>query len=92
MSLHHLRLDNRRWRALRRAVIERDGHRCRACGRAGKLECDHIVALHHGGAVYDPANLQTVCRACHIAKTAAENRRPPTAAESAWRELVRAML
>ena len=37
---------------------------------------------------YDPNGLQTLCRACHIAKTARDNRRPPTPAELAWRDLV----
>ena len=34
------------------------------------------------------SNLQTLCRSCHLAKTAGENRREPTAAERAWRDLV----
>ena len=77
MSLHHLKIDNRRWTALRRRVFERDGYRCRSCGKAGRLEADHIKPLHKGGRPYDPANLQTLCRTCHIRKTADENRHDP---------------
>ena len=77
MSLHHLKIDNRRWAALRRAVFERDSYRCRSCGKAGRLECDHIRPLHKGGLPYDPANLQALCRTCHIRKTADENRQDP---------------
>ena len=65
----------RQWPAIRRAVLERDGHRCAQCGRAGRLECDHVTPLKAGGAVHDLANLQALCRACHIAKTGKENER-----------------
>ena len=57
-----------RWRTLRLVVFERDGYRCRECGKSGRLECDHIRPLHLGGAQWDPANLQALCRGCHIAK------------------------
>ena len=53
------------------------------------MEADHVRLLHKGGDPWDMANLQTPCRRCHILKTAAENRREPTAAEAAWRALVR---
>ena len=56
------------WRRLRRLVFERDGYQCVACGKRGRLECDHIVPISDGG-TDDLANLQTLCRACHMAKT-----------------------
>ena len=77
MSLHHLKLDNRRWAALRRAAFKRDGYRCRCCGKPGRLEADHIKPLHKGGAVYDIRNVQALCRRCHLDKTARENRKDP---------------
>ena len=90
MSRHHTHLHARRWAAVRRAVLKRDGFRCVECGRAGKLEVDHIVPMQHepGQDVYDVNGLQTLCRSCHLAKTARENRRLLTPAELAWRELV----
>lgn len=88
MSRNHRRLNRRRWERVRRAVFARDGYRCRQCGKAGRLECDHVVRLEDGGAPFDMANLQTLCRTCAIAKTATENRRPLTIAEQAWRDLV----
>ena len=90
MSRHHLHLHARRWAAVRRAVFERDGYRCVMCGKAGRLECDHITPLQRepGQNPYDINGLQTLCRACHIAKTARENRRELTPAEAAWRALV----
>jgi len=71
-------------------VFERDGWRCVRCGRAGRLECDHVVPLERDPRQdpYGPDGCQALCRPCHIAKTAAENRRPLTAGERAWRELV----
>ena len=81
-------LDRKRWALLRLRIFARDGWRCRKCGRSGRLECDHIVPLRHGGASYDPANLQAVCRRCHIEKTASENERSDPARD-AWRKLVR---
>ena len=44
--------------------------------------------LDRGGDPWEMANLQTLCRSCHLDKTAAENRREPTPGEAAWRELV----
>lgn len=55
-----------------RAVLERDGHICRQCGRPA-TEADHIInratAPH---LALDPANGQALCTACHRAKTQAE--------------------
>ena len=79
MSLHHLKLNNRRCAVLRRQVFERDGYRCRCCGAAGRLEADHVLPIHKGGEVYELRNLQALCRACHIRKTADEN--SPTSPE-----------
>ena len=90
MSKHHTRLHARRWAAVRRFVFERDGWRCASCGRAGRLECDHVTPLERepGQDPYDVSGLQTLCRACHIAKTRRENMRDLTPAELAWRKLV----
>ena len=83
-SRHYAKLDQRRWQWLRLRIFARDGWRCRKCGKAGKLECDHIRPLHRGGDPYDPANLQTLCRPCHIEKTAGE-RAKPDPERDAWR-------
>ena len=88
-----MRLHARRWAAVRRFVFERDGYRCTSCGRAGRLECDHVTPLERepGQDPYDPNGLQTLCRRYHIEKTARENRRELTPAEAAWRELISEM-
>ena len=59
------------WRELRLAVFRRDGFKCVTCGRRSALECDHIRPIAKAGDWLDMGNLQTLCRACHIAKTAA---------------------
>lgn len=52
------------------------------------MEGHHIEALENGGAPYDLGNVETRCRSCHIAA----HRRPLTAAEQAWRDLVAELL
>ena len=92
MSRNHNRLDPRRWAAVRNKAMERAGYRSELSGMAGRLEVDHVIPLHRGGAEYDLSNVQVLTRAEHVEKTRAENRREPTPAESAWRELVAEML
>ena len=87
MSKHHERIPWRVWAALRRQIFDRDGWRCRSCGRPGALECDHVVPIDRGGAVLDPANLQTLCRSCHIDKTRGEAK-PPDPERERWRALM----
>jgi 5-methylcytosine-specific restriction endonuclease McrA len=79
-----------RWQKARAAVLDRDGYRCRWCGRPANT-VDHVVALADGGARLDPANLVAACRPCNSkrgAETAqarkvggrgpgADNGRPP---------------
>jgi 5-methylcytosine-specific restriction protein A len=49
-------------------VIARDRHLCRACGRIGATEVDHIVPVARGGG-WELANLQLLCGFCHQIKT-----------------------
>ena len=54
---------------MRFAIYERDGHRCRKCGRrTGDLEIDHIFPISKGGkSTFD--NLQTLCHDCNVKKS-----------------------
>lgn len=54
---------------MRFAIYERDGHRCRKCGRHSEyLEIDHIYPISKGGkSTYD--NLQTLCHDCNAKKS-----------------------
>ena len=94
MSRHHVLLNARRWTTVRLAVFERDGYRCVECGKAGRLECDHVTSMQRepGQDPFDPNGLQTLCRDCHISKTAKENRRELTPDEQAWRAMVTEIL
>ena len=56
--------------AARRAVLERDGWTCRACGRPTRT-VDHVIAVALGG-TNDMTNLQALCGACNTAKAARE--------------------
>ena len=55
---------------MRFAVYERDGWRCKKCGRRSKdLEVDHIYPISKGGkSTFD--NLQTLCHRCNVKKGA----------------------
>lgn len=52
--------------SVRRAVLARDGHRCAApgCRSTRFLEIHHLRPRFRGGG-HDPANLVTLCAACH---------------------------
>ena len=66
-------LSGKRWRLLRRRILDRDGWRCRLCGKSGRLEVDHRRAEFAGGKRWDADNLQALCVGCHIQKTRKEN-------------------
>lgn len=56
--------------AKRIRIFERDGNRCRRCGRTSpetRLELDHIVPLSRGGTSSED-NLQTLCVDCNKLK------------------------
>lgn len=84
MSRHHHAIPWAVWQRTRRRVFDRDGWRCVRCGNAGRLECHHKVPMTAGGAALDLANLETLCRRCHVAESRRERRRP-TEREAAWR-------
>ena len=88
MSLNHHKMNWKRWAVVRLEVFDRDGYRCVKCGRAGRLECDHVNPIAWGGLVYDKGNLQSLCRGCHIAKTRGERYKPISPAALKWRALV----
>ena len=75
------------WDRFRLRVLDRDGWRCLKCGKPGR-EVDHIKPLKWGGEMFDPANCQTLCRGCHIAKTRSEQTKP-NPERDAWRRFMR---
>ena len=85
MGRNHVALDQRRWSWVRRQVLDEARWRCAQCARYAN-EVDHVRALHKHPEQdpYDVAGLQALCKICHIAKTRAENKRPPAPDELAW--------
>jgi len=69
---------SQRWRRLAAMQLRREPL-CRMCSARGVIKtaevADHVCELEDGGAPYDPSNLQSLCRACHNAKSAAERAR-----------------
>ena len=64
---------------MRRRILKRDEYLCVQCFKAGKLslakDVDHKVRKADGGTDDQESNLQSLCRPCHKAKTAAEGGR-----------------
>jgi len=52
-------------------AIERAGSVCERCRLPGRLEVHHRRYLARGGALYDMANLEVLCRRCHFREHAA---------------------
>ena len=68
---HKSAINKRKWRPVRLEVLNRANWTC-ACGSYSN-EVDHRTPVHLGGDPYQRANLQALCRSCHIAKTRTEN-------------------
>ena len=52
------------WGDVRSQVLQRDKHKCVVCGEAAD-EVDHIIEKVRGGPMFDPKNLQTLCKTHH---------------------------
>lgn len=65
-SKHQLAKRAYRWRE---SILERDQHRCQACGDTkGLFEVDHLIELQLGN-INEMWNLWTLCRSCHSVKS-----------------------
>ncbi|MGM5488764.1 MAG: HNH endonuclease [Nanobdellota archaeon] len=63
---------NNTWRFVRRDVLRRDNYRCSICKRRfpkRQLDIDHIIPVRMSGALFDKANLRTLCKECHRLKS-----------------------
>lgn len=64
-----------KWMEIRNRIFRRDNGLCQECKREGRLKLasviDHIKPLWAGGKD-DDANLQSLCKPCHDAKSAKE--------------------
>jgi 5-methylcytosine-specific restriction endonuclease McrA len=59
-----LRLNEKEYAELYRAVLKRDHWRCRSCGMRSGLHCHHVVFRSQGGED-TKENLCTLCSSCH---------------------------
>ena len=75
------------WERRRLTALDRDGWRCRKCGRAGRLEVHHRQPLKDGGS-NDLENLLTLCVSCHKAA----HKRPVSAERADWQQAVAELL
>lgn len=58
----------REWRALRKAVFDRDNWKCVYCGNdVTAPHCDHVIPVTRGG-MSDLSNLATACGSCNASK------------------------
>ncbi|MDF3810082.1 MULTISPECIES: HNH endonuclease signature motif containing protein [Rhodopseudomonas] len=82
-----------RWKVVRLLAKRRDGFQCVKCGAAGRLEVDHIKSVRLApDLAFDLANLQTLCKPCHSAKTKIEvGFAPIDPRRQEWRDFVRAL-
>ena len=81
------------WRRLRTDAKRRDGWRCVVCGSRLRLEVDHVEPVERRPELaLSLDNLQTLCRAHHIEKTAAETERKMDPERKRWRAAVNSIL
>jgi 5-methylcytosine-specific restriction endonuclease McrA len=55
--------------SLRNEIFARDGGKCIMCGSGEHIQIDHVKPFSRGGTTTKD-NLQTLCRACNLAKRA----------------------
>lgn len=64
--------NSKAWKKARRAQLDHEPL-CRDCRKLGWLvpatDVDHIEQIEDGGALLDPANLQSLCHSHHSEKT-----------------------
>ena len=63
-------LKSKRWSLLRRVILKRDNYQCLKCGvKDDRLHVDHIKPRsRYPLLIWEPDNLQTLCKACNMAK------------------------
>ena len=57
-----------RWKALRSKVFRERGEQCEVCFSIGEVQLHHRVPVSLGGEIWNPDNLEIVCRSCHLEK------------------------
>lgn len=55
-----------RWKALRSKIFRERGEQCEVCFSIGEVQLHHRVPVSLGGEIWNPDNLEIVCRTCHL--------------------------
>ena len=65
--------DSRKWKAVRGAVLARDGYVCAYCGQDADT-VDHVLPVKsHPGEAFNLDNLVSACRRCNSSKGSRSN-------------------
>ena len=60
--------DSRKWRALRKVILARDGFVCQYCGQTADT-VDHVLSIKdHPDQAMSPENLLSACKRCNSRK------------------------
>ncbi len=60
-------IGSNKWKKLRITILDRDGWSCAVChGPAHTV--DHIIPRVKGGEMWNPSNLQSMCKSCNSSK------------------------
>ena len=66
-GINKTRIDNYKWRLLRKTIYERDNWKCQICGKQcsrGDIACHHVIPWRIENKD-EPKNLITLCNSCH---------------------------
>ena len=67
MALSKRAIGSGKWQKLRIQILDRDGWVCAVCNRPAHT-VDHIIPRVKGGDMWEPSNLQSMCKSCNSAK------------------------
>jgi len=67
MVLSKRAIGSGKWQKLRIQILDRDGWVCVVCNKPAHT-VDHIVPRVRGGSMWEPSNLQSMCKSCNSAK------------------------
>ena len=67
MVLSKRAIGSGKWQKLRIQILDRDGWVCVVCNKPAHT-VDHIVPRVRGGSMWEPSNLQSMCKSCNSAE------------------------
>jgi 5-methylcytosine-specific restriction endonuclease McrA len=67
MALGKKAIGSGKWKKLRITILDRDGWQCAICNKPAHT-VDHIIPRIKGGDMWNPSNLQSMCKSCNSSK------------------------